>query len=67
MAGFIAGGSRTQTTLFPMRLGDWIGQDRLFRLADLFVAQLDLGALGYQCHAAARSVRSGYPGKQWVS
>lgn len=47
MAGFIAGVSRDQTMLFPERLNDWIGEDHLARVVDLFVDQLDLPGLGF--------------------
>jgi transposase len=60
MAGFIEGISRDQTTLFPERLDDWIGEDHLVRVVDLFVDQLDLPGLGFQRHAAARTGRPGY-------
>lgn len=60
MAGFIEGVSRDQTTLFPERLEDWIGEDHLARVVDLFVDQLDLTTLGFQRHAAARTGRPGY-------
>lgn len=60
MACFIEGVSRDQTTLFPERLDDWIGEDHLVRFVDLFVGQLDLAALGFERHAAARTGRPGY-------
>jgi transposase len=60
MAGFIEGVSRDQTTFFPERLEDWIGEDHLARVVDMFVDQLDLPALGFQRHAAARTGRPGY-------
>jgi len=60
MVGFIEGASRDQTTLFPDRLDDWIGEDHLVRVVDLFVDQTDLPALGFQRHAAARTGRPGY-------
>jgi len=60
MVGFIEGVSRDQTTLFPDRLEDWIGEDHLVRVVDLFVDQLDLAALGFERHAAARTGRPGY-------
>ena len=60
MAGFIEGVSRDQTTLFPERLDDWVGEDHLVRVVDMFVNQLDLGALGFERHAAARTGRPGY-------
>jgi transposase len=60
MAGFIEGVSRDQTTLFPERLDDWIGEDHPVRVVDLFVDQLDLATLGFERHAAARTGRPGY-------
>ena len=60
MAGFIEGVNRDQTTLFPECLEDWIGEDHLVRVVDLFVDDLDLAALGFHRHAAARTGRPGY-------
>lgn len=60
MAGFIEGVNRDQTVLFPERLEDWIGEEHLVRVVDLFVDELDLAALGFHCHAAARTGRPGY-------
>ncbi|RWR16031.1 IS5/IS1182 family transposase, partial [Sinirhodobacter populi] len=47
MAGFIEGVQRSQTVLFPERLEDWIGEDDLVRVVDLFVDELDLSGLGF--------------------
>ena len=60
MAGFIEGVNRDQTTLFPERLEDWIGEDHLVRVVDLFVDELDLATLSFHRHAAARTGRPGY-------
>jgi transposase len=60
MAGFIEGVGRDQTTLFPERLDDWISEDSLVRVVDLFVDQLDLAGLGFPRHAPARTGRPGY-------
>ena len=60
MAGFVGGVSRDQTTLFPARLDDWIGEDHVARVVDLFVDQLDLTTLGFQRHVAARTGRPSY-------
>jgi transposase len=46
MSGFIEGVDRDQVTLFPDRLEDWIDEDHLVRVVDLFVDQLDLVGLG---------------------
>ena len=60
MAGFIDGIDREQGTLFPERLEDWIGEDHLVRVVDLFVDELDLRALGFERCAPARTGRPGY-------
>ncbi|MGB3554537.1 MAG: IS1182 family transposase [Jannaschia sp.] len=60
MAGFIEGIDRQQTTLFPDRLEDWIGEDHLVRVVDLFVDDLDLTALGFVRGTPARTGRPGY-------
>ena len=60
MSGFIEGVDRDQVTLFPERLEDWIGEDHLVRVVDLFVDQLDLAGLGFVRAAHARTGRPGY-------
>ncbi|MFV0410507.1 MAG: transposase, partial [Paracoccus sp. (in: a-proteobacteria)] len=60
MAGFIEGIQHDQTALFPDRLEDWIGEDHLVRVVDLFVGELDLPALGFVRTAPARTGRPGY-------
>ncbi len=60
MAGFIEGTGRGQTTLFPERLEDWIGEDHLVRVVDLFVDELDLRGFGFMRSAPARTGRPGY-------
>ncbi len=47
MKRFIEGVERTQSTLFPDRLEDWIGEDNPVRVVDVFVDELDLGDLGF--------------------
>ncbi len=47
MKRFIEGVERTQSTLFPDRLEDWIGEDNAVRVVDVFVDELDLGGLGF--------------------
>ena len=59
MSGFIEGVDRDQVTLFPDRLEDWIDEDHLVRVVDLFVDQLDLAGLGF---TRAAHVRTGQPG-----
>jgi hypothetical protein len=47
MAGFISGVARDQTTLFPARLEDRVGDGNPVRLVDLFVEEIDLPGLGF--------------------
>ena len=60
MSGFIEGVDRDQVTLFPDRLEDWIDEDHLVRVVDLFLDQLDLAGLGLAHAAHARTGRPGY-------
>ncbi len=46
MKRFVEGVDRSQSTLFPDRLEDWIGADNPVRVIDVFVDELDLGGLG---------------------
>ena len=47
MRRFVEGVDRSQTTLFPESLEDWIGEDNPVRVIDAFVDALDLKALGF--------------------
>jgi transposase len=47
MKRFVEGVDRSQSTLFPDRLEDWIGDDNPVRVVDVFVDELDLAALGF--------------------
>lgn len=60
MAGFIEGLDRSQTALFPERLEDWIGEDHVVRVVDLFVDHLELAVLGFHRPIATRTGRPGY-------
>uniref|UniRef100_UPI000A7F0E75 transposase n=1 Tax=Aliiruegeria sabulilitoris TaxID=1510458 RepID=UPI000A7F0E75 len=51
---------RGQTVLFPDRLDDWISEDDLVRVVDLFVDELDLSGLGFERSSPARTGRPGY-------
>ena len=48
MKRFIEGEDRTQSTLFPERLDDYIAEDNPVRVVDVFIDELDLGRLGFQ-------------------
>jgi transposase len=47
MKRFIEGTDRSQSTLFPESLEDWIEEDNPVRVIDVFVNGLDLGGLGF--------------------
>ncbi len=47
MRRFVEGLDRGQSTLFPERLEDWIGEDNAVRVIDVFVEELDLAELGF--------------------
>jgi transposase len=47
MKRFIEGEDRSQITLFPERLEDYVAKDNPVRVVDAFVNQLDLGDLGF--------------------
>ena len=47
MTAFIEGEARTQATLFPERLDDYIAEDNAVRVIDVFVDELDLSQLGF--------------------
>ena len=51
MTGFIEGESRTQATLFPEQLDDYIAECNPVRVIDVFVDELDLGSLRFKTAA----------------
>ncbi len=59
MKRFIEGECRTQLTLIPEGLEDYIGPDNPVRVVDAFVDALDLAEMGFDTVAAA-TVRPGY-------
>jgi transposase len=59
MKRFIEGVDREQSTLFPERLEDWVGEVNPVRVIDVFVDELDLGGLGF---GRARPEATGRPG-----
>jgi transposase len=60
MAGYVEGADRSQATLFPDRLDDFVGADNPVRVVDAFVDALDLGELGFTRAAPASTGRPGY-------
>lgn len=60
MGRFIAGADRTQTTLFPPCMDDWIDEENPVRAVDAFVDALDLSGLGFEGVAPASTGRPSY-------
>ena len=52
MSGFIEGENRYQSTMFPERLDDYVGEDSAARVIDVFIDRLDLSGLGFKTEAA---------------
>lgn len=59
MSGFIEGDSRSQATLFPERLDDYITEDNAARVIDVFIDELDIASLGFKTVAPITG-RPGY-------
>jgi transposase len=60
MKRFIQSTNRTQVTLFPEQLEDYVAEDNPVRVVDVFVEQLDLGALGFARVAPMKTGRPAY-------
>lgn len=48
MKRFVQGESRTQSTLLPASLDDYVADTNPVRVIDVFVDELDLGKLGFE-------------------
>ena len=59
MSRFIEGENRYQSTLFPERVDDYVGEDSPVRVIDVFVDRLDISGLGFKAEAAETG-RPGY-------
>jgi transposase len=59
MSGFIQGQARTQSTLFPEMLDDFVVEDCAVRVIDLFIDDLNLAGLGFRTVANSKG-RPGY-------
>jgi transposase len=59
MKRFIEGEDRSQATLFPEHLEDYIAEENAVRVIDAFVERLDLEGLGFKT-VAAETGRPGY-------
>src|SRR5271155_3771992 len=60
MKRFVEGEDRTQATLLPDRLDDYVAQDNPVRVIDVFVDELDLGELGFVRAEPALTGRPSY-------
>ena len=60
MKRFIEGENRSQSTLFPERLDDYIAEDNAVRVVDAFVDKLDLKQLGFDRAEPSDTGRPGY-------
>ena len=60
MTRFVVGDDRDQSTLFPERLDDYVGEDNPVRAIDVFVDALDLGDLGFDGVEPRATGRPGY-------
>jgi transposase len=59
MSGFIEGENRNQSTLFPERVDDYVDEDSVVRVVDVFIDRLDISGLGFKTEAADTG-RPGY-------
>src|SRR6187399_762999 len=57
---FIEGEDRSQSTLFPERLDDYIAEDNPIRVIEVFVEELDLQSLGFDGMQPELTGRPGY-------
>jgi transposase len=58
--GYIQGERRTQATLFPVMLDDFVPADHVCRGIDAFVDRLPMADLGFERADAAETGRPGY-------
>ena len=61
MKRFIEGEDRSQVTLLPECLDDYVGQDNPVRVVEVFVEQLDLRQMGFNGVAPAATGRNPAP------
>ena len=59
MSGFIEGENRYQSTLFPERVDDYVEEDSVVRVIDVFIDRLDISGLGFKVEPA-NTGRPGY-------
>jgi transposase len=59
MSGFIEGENRYQATMFPERVDDYVEEDSVVRVIDVFIDRLDISGLGFKTEPAGPG-RPGY-------
>ena len=52
MSGFIEGENRYQSTMFPEKVDDYVDEDSIARVIDIFIDRLDISGLGFKAEAA---------------
>lgn len=52
MSRFIEGENRYQSTMFPERVDDYVDEDSIARVVDVFIDRLDISGLGFKAEAA---------------
>lgn len=60
MSRFIEGQDRSQVTLLPEYLDDFIADDNPVRVVDAFIGELDMVALGFEGATPATTGRPSY-------
>lgn len=60
MSRFIEGQDRSQVTLLPECLDDFIADDNPVRVVDAFIGELDMIALGFEGATPATTGRTSY-------
>ena len=61
MSGFITGEARTQATLFPELLDDYVTEENSVRIVDVFIDGLDLSTIGFKTQSADTGRPSYHP------
>jgi transposase len=61
MSGFIEGEDRTQATLFPDRIDDYVAEDSPVRVVDVFIDDLNISGLGFRTEPNATGRPSYHP------
>jgi transposase len=60
MRRFVEGGDRRQSLLLPESLDDYVTEDNPVRVVEVFIEELDLGALGFGGIQPAATGRPAY-------